>query len=39
MTPLVRANFPPAEVPQPTVHRGWDEERAESVDLSGCATW
>jgi hypothetical protein len=38
MTPLVRANFPPA-VPQPTVHRGWIEERAESVDLSGCATW
>jgi hypothetical protein len=25
MTPLVRANFPPAEVPQPTVHRAWIE--------------
>jgi hypothetical protein len=29
----------PTEVPQPTVHRRWIGERAESVDLSGCATW
>ena len=33
MTPLVRANFPPAEVPQPTVQRGWDEESEQNRSI------
>jgi len=33
MTPLVQTHYPPAEVPQPTVHRGWDEESEQNRSI------